>query len=105
MNSVVKTAAIIGMATMLWAGSAWAGPWGDRQWVQKQRIDHGIRCGSLTRGEARALYREQRHIRIFKARAWSDGWLSPRERAVLDHRQNMAGRHIYRLKHNHLSRW
>ncbi|HOP40395.1 MAG TPA: hypothetical protein PLI53_05080 [Geobacteraceae bacterium] len=87
------------------AGIASAGSINDpgvnkRQWRQEQRIEHGIASGQLTRGEARALDREQMRIRHMEARMKSDGHLTARERLRLHHRLNIANRDIWRMKHN-----
>ena len=79
---------------------AFAGRISDRQIMQQKRIHQGIRSGELTRCEIRRLEREQFRIHRLKKRAWRDGWLSTRERLRLERRQDLANRHIYRLKHN-----
>ncbi len=100
MRKATKVAAIIGLVSVIGAGSAWAGRVGERQNRQGVRVHQGLRSGELTRGEARVLAQEQRRIQRFKAHAWSDGRLSPRERGVIRRHQNSASRHIYRFKHN-----
>ena len=100
MRKMTQVAAIIGFVCVIGAGSAWAGRVGERQSRQGERIHQGLRSGELTRGETRVLAHEQRRIQRFKAHAWSDGRLSPRERGVLQRHQNSASRHIYRFKHN-----
>jgi CRISPR/Cas system-associated endoribonuclease Cas2 len=72
---------------------------------QMRRIQQGIYSGELTRGEARVLRREQRNIRQLKRRFLRDGRLSRGERRALRHRYTKASRHIYRLKHNHRTRY
>ena len=71
-----------------------------RQHNQQERIHQGVKSGELTRGEARRLEGEQRHIgreeRAYKA----DGQLTRAERADLRHDQDRASRDIYRQKHD-----
>jgi uncharacterized membrane protein YebE (DUF533 family) len=71
-----------------------------REWRQEKRIERGIASGRLTPREARALEREQSHIRYMEARMKSDGHLTARERLRLHHRLNVASRDIWRLNHN-----
>lgn len=72
---------------------------------QMQRIQQGIHSGALTRGEAKVLRHEQRNIRKLKRRFQRDGRFSRGERRTLKHRYASASRHIYRLKHNHRTRY
>jgi hypothetical protein len=71
-----------------------------RRVMQHERIRDGVRGGRLTPREAQRLRMEQRHIRRSECRAKADGFVTPGERARLNHMQNRHGRHIYRLKHN-----
>lgn len=100
----MKKIVILGLAfvfTMALMGQeARAGRVGKRQCRQSSRIARGVKSGQLTRGETRALACEQRRIQRTKARAWSDGRLTRRERVHLEMMQCRASRHIYRLKHN-----
>ncbi len=72
---------------------------------QRWRIKDGIHSGELTRKEARTLRREQRDIRRMKRHFLRDGRMSRYERRTLRKRYARAGRHIYRLKHNHRTRY
>jgi hypothetical protein len=76
-----------------------------RERLQRVRIEQGVGDGSLTRGEARRLGREQVRIeraeRRFRA---DDGHLGPRERAQLDRRLDRASHHIHRARHNERER-
>jgi hypothetical protein len=72
-----------------------------RQDKQAQRIDAGVKSGQLTMPEAKALEKEQTHVRMAEHRAKADGKVTPAERKHLGHMQNRASRHIYRKKHNH----
>ncbi len=75
-----------------------------RQHNQQQRIQQGVKSGELTRGEARGLQAEQRHIRREEARYKSDGTLTRAERADLQHDLNRSSRHLYNQKHDEQSR-
>lgn len=96
---------VTGVLVLMGVGIASAGPIHDpliqqREFRQERRIDHGVATGRLTPWEARALQREQAHIRNTEARMKADGHLTARERARLHHQQNVASRDIWRLKHN-----
>jgi len=100
-----KTIAILlmgGCLALVTAGSSWAGDYSARQGPQCKRIHQGVHSGTLTRGEARTLLREQHHIRQAIKRAWADGHLTRLERVRVHRMQERAGRHICGLKHN---RW
>lgn len=71
-----------------------------RQANQRARIQQGVRSGELTRGEASRLRAGQRHVNRVERRAKADGVVTGRERAHLNHAQNVQSRHIARLKHN-----
>lgn len=71
-----------------------------RQVQQQARIKEGVKSGELNRREVRRLEREQAKIAIDKAKAKSDGVVTPAERAKLKREQNRASRHIARQKHD-----
>ena len=71
-----------------------------REAAQEQRIENGVRSGSLTPREAGRLEAEQQRIRDTEARMRGDGRLDPNEKAVLDRMQNKAERDISREKHD-----
>jgi Spy/CpxP family protein refolding chaperone len=71
---------------------------------QHERIDRGIRNGSLTYREAAVLREEQGRIRHLIARARQDGRVDPYERREIEQAQNVASQHIYREKHDVESR-
>lgn len=83
---------------------AHAGRVGRRQVRQQKRIHQGIMSGELTRRETGALEREQHHIQRAKRVALRDRQVTPREGFRIDRMQDRASRHIYRLKHNDISR-
>lgn len=99
----IRFFALLGIASgviALGASDASAGP-DPREARQRHRIQHGIEDGSLTRGEARRLGREQvRTERMEHRFRANDGRLGPRERAKLDRRLDRSSRHIYRARHN-----
>ena len=71
-----------------------------REANQAGRIYNGVASGELTRPEARRLAAGQVHLRRVEARAKSDGVVTGRERAHLEHEANQQSRRIYRQKHD-----
>ena len=71
-----------------------------REAHQAGRIYNGVASGELTRPEARRLGAGQVHLRRAEARAKSDGVVTGRERAWLQHEANQQSRRIYRQKHD-----
>jgi len=71
-----------------------------REAQQAGRIYNGVASGELTRPEARRLAAGQVHLRRVEARAKSDGVVTGRERAHLQHEANQQSRRIYRQKHD-----
>jgi parvulin-like peptidyl-prolyl isomerase len=71
-----------------------------RQMNQEQRIDQGIASGQLNQREANRLERGQDRIDNMENRAKSDGIVTARERARLQHAQNVESQRIYRQKHD-----
>ena len=67
---------------------------------QDQRIQNGVRDGSLTHGEANRLEHGQNRIDRYEARARSDGVVTPGERNRIDGMQNRESRQIYADRHN-----
>jgi len=88
------------LSLFLGTSAAFADRIADRQFRQQQRIHQGIRSGALTFCEVRCLERQQFRIQKHKLRAWSDRWLTPHERILLEREQNRVCGNIYRLKHN-----
>ncbi|MDY6955054.1 MAG: hypothetical protein SWE60_26430 [Thermodesulfobacteriota bacterium] len=87
-------------SSFLCLNTALAGQITDRQINQQKKIHQGVVSGSLTPGEATVLEREQRRIRRYKQEIWSDGVLTPGEKARMHYQQDKANAHIYRKKHN-----
>lgn len=75
-----------------------------RQDRQMDRIQHGMRTGSLTRFEFRELMHEQRHIRAMKQQLLADGMIDPREFKRLDYVLEMADRNIRFENHDQQAR-
>lgn len=71
-----------------------------RQCQQQQRIAQGIESGRLTPREWAKLDRQQDNIARLESRFKSDGWLSRKEKRILNKKLNAANQRIYRLKHN-----
>ena len=71
-----------------------------RELHQQNRIYNGAVSGELTRPEARRLAAGQVHLNRAEARAKSDGVVTGRERAWLQHEANQQSRRIYRQKHD-----
>ena len=94
--------AIIGL---IFTDTAMAGSVGRRQIRQHERIRQGVNSGELTRRETRMLMHEQHRVQKAKIRALDDGRVTPNERLRIEKKQDTASRNIYRLKHNHRSRY
>ena len=93
----------IGLALSLaMAGSVSAGTprLDQREHNQRSRIHNGVTSGELTRRETRRLAAGQVHVHRAEARAKSDGVVTARERAHLQHEANQQSRRIYRQKHD-----
>ena len=71
-----------------------------REHHQRARIHNGVASGELNRAETRRLAAGQYHLRAAEARAKSDGVVTGRERAWLQHEANQQSRRIYRQKHD-----
>ncbi len=71
-----------------------------REVSQRARIHEGRNDGDLTRSEAKALNKQQRHIRRTERRAKSDGTVTSTEKMKLQRKQNRASRNIRRSKNN-----
>lgn len=93
-------AAVAGIGII--AGAAQAQTVDQRHAYQQQRIDNGLRSGRMTPGEAHRVERQQVSIDRQEARMRyrHGGHLNGYDRAVLQHREDRASRHIYHAKHN-----
>jgi hypothetical protein len=87
---------------LLVAGPIFAGTPGldEREHNQAHRIRQGVQSGELTRAESRGLVRGQAELRWHEAAAKSDGVVTARERARLQHEANVESRRIHRQKHD-----
>lgn len=76
----------------------------NRQNRQQKRINRGVKTGTLTNKEAAKLEAGQARTEALEAKAKSDGKVTVKERARLQHRQNKTSRRIYRQKHDNQNR-
>ena len=67
---------------------------------ENRRERQGIRNGSITRGEAVRIEKEQRDYRRAVVNARSDGYVSPRERVNIRRQDRQVDRTIYRSRNN-----
>lgn len=104
MSKSIFAALALSMTVGLFAAEASAGPRGGgidhREARQIERIVNGIQDGSLTRREARDLFRSQIRIRAYEARAKADGRFTRRERIKLRRKLDRQSRRIWWKKHN-----
>jgi uncharacterized membrane protein YebE (DUF533 family) len=71
-----------------------------RQINQEARIQQGVASGELTGREAARLEKGQERIERMETAAKADGVVTKKERAELQHAQNVQSRHIARQKHD-----
>lgn len=76
-----------------------------RQERQRERIEHGIARGEITRREAAKLFHEQREIERLQRYFMADGHLSRGEYAALDEALDQAGQHIRHQANDNEWRW
>src|SRR5260221_2136539 len=67
---------------------------------QQQRIEQGLKSGSLNTREASQLERGEARIERMESNAAKDGKLSPAEKARIQRAQNQESRQINRLESN-----
>jgi hypothetical protein len=98
----VAKIAMIGIVTLAVAVPAFAQETraDRRQDRQEQRIDQGVKSGALNPRETRKLERGQRHVEKLETRAQADGKVTTREKARLEHAQDVQSKRIYRQKHD-----
>jgi hypothetical protein len=70
-----------------------------RQERQEQRIDQGVKSGALTPRETRKLERGRRHVEKLETKAQADGVVTAKEKARLEHAQDVQSKRIYKQKH------
>lgn len=99
------TTALAAALAMSMAIPAFAARIEHREQIQQKRIHQGVRNGSLTKGEAARLERQQLRTDRMKRRFRADGKFTRRERARVHHRLHHASRHICRAKYNRRGAW
>ncbi len=67
---------------------------------QEQRIENGVRNGSLTKREAARLERGQARVDRKEAIAGRDGHVNGLEQGAVQRTENRQSRHIYKQKHD-----
>lgn len=67
---------------------------------QQQRIENGLKDGSLNTREAARLERDERNVNKLEANALKDGKLSPAERTRITNAENRASRDIQQARTN-----
>ncbi len=75
-----------------------------RQRNQKHRVKTGVKSGEITKREAKSIRHSEKEAKQYEAKAKSDGQVTWKERARLQHKENQASRKIYRTKHNQRDR-
>ena len=104
MKKIALFALVVMVIGLAGADESLAGRIERRDSRQHDRIENGIEDGGITRHEAKTLRNEQNRIDNQNNRAMRNGHLSKRERMRLERRQDLANRHIYRMRHNDTSR-
>lgn len=67
---------------------------------QQQRIENGLKDGSLTTREAASLEKREGRISQMEANAMRDGTVTKREQARINRNQNAASQAIYNQRHD-----
>ena len=67
---------------------------------QEQRIQQGVKSGSLSTKEASRLERGQARVTAKEARAGADGRVGPREQKAIQRAENRKSAGIYKQKHD-----
>lgn len=75
-----------------------------RQANQQQRIDQGVKSGSLTEREAARLEKGQQRIDRMENRAMADGKMTRQERRRIEQAQDRQSTQIYRESHDRQSK-
>jgi hypothetical protein len=71
---------------------------------QQQRVENGIKDGSLTKHEAARLERGQAQVERKEARAGHDGHVSAGEEKRIQHAENRQSHRIFRQRHDRQAR-
>ena len=102
----VAKIAMIGIVTLAVATPAFAQETrvDRRQDRQEQRIDQGVKSGALTPRETKKLERGQQHVENLETKAQADGKVTAKEKARLEHAQDVQSKRIYNQKHDKQTR-
>ncbi|WP_276133657.1 hypothetical protein [Polluticoccus soli] len=72
----------------------------NRKKSQQERIQDGVRNGSITHNEAMRLQMQQAKLRGYRQMAKADGRVNRKERGLMRNEMQRANRNIYHAKHN-----
>ena len=97
--ATVIAVAVAGLFSVA-ASAQTAGSEVQRDVNQQQRIEQGLKSGSLNTREAAKLERGEARIDRMESNAMKDGKLSPAEKARIQRAQNQESRQINRLESN-----
>ena len=101
---ILSIAGLVLASVAIWSGTVQAqyrGPDIDqRQAIQTQRIQEGVRSGALTPQEAGRLQAQQQRLQVTKAQMGSDSRLDPREQHRLNKMVNKSDRAVFRETHD-----
>lgn len=101
MNMTTKLATVVLGAAFSMTALAQGTPRMERRDAnQQKRIEQGVQSGELTRREAARLERGAAKIDRMEAKAAGDGKITAKEKARINHAQNVESRHIHRQKHD-----
>jgi uncharacterized membrane protein YebE (DUF533 family) len=67
---------------------------------QQARVQQGMRCGTITPAERKAIARQQQDVHLAMRVAKSDGVITRSEQRIIRQEQLQANNTIYRVKHN-----
>lgn len=105
MKKVIWGAALLSVcATSLVYAQAETPRIDQRQANQEKRIDRGIASGQLKEREVNRLSNQQEHVNKVEDMAKSDGVVTKKERARMNHAQDRTSRHLARQKHDRQQR-
>ena len=71
-----------------------------RQQNQEKRIEQGEKSGALNTKEAARLDKGQARVQKMENKALADGKVTNKEKAHIEHAQNLQSKRIYREKHD-----
>jgi len=97
---VAATAALAGV--LMLPSSAEAGRIKKRAENQQDRIAQGVKSGALTARETARLERKEARLNheVRDMREDNGGTLTKKDRAIVNHQQNVLSRDIFRQKHD-----